>query len=659
MIKKFKYMVKGIKNPIAELVDFAIDYSKYEDKKRGHSYVTSKTCNVTELDDFINRANAAWEAVCLFVDSMEPGGITLEISSFVQQIRGDYDKIWPYIQVKFGKSFYRISLPTVYSETENYNLTNRFGKYYVRNDIRDIVTEWLCGNYTVNTALLNKEDTEVTMNATQETDLFVVLDKGEVWSVDTGALVRQANKTSICDWKRGWMFRYARERVNGQVLNVVLNGESERGLEIEVSETYRGSLSCICNVVGNRVLCRGLYELEKLYRDGRSNLPDAVFDKLLKVSKFDGDEEKFHEYIDKKFGKLPPRTTHTNSAGVCSDKWSGGTILAEKYPAETKILSQDKIRDADKLNNVVREWASPCVVSWKLDGCAVRLHYRGSKFVRAESKGKARDVSGLMKLVDGWPETISHGRPMVEDWFADREWFVTGELVARDDRRSVAAGFLLRKDVDSEQTYKIASKLDFIVYDSNICEFNSESKYVSPINLYSQMLNLLQEGGFRVVRLREFKDAHDFADWDSAEDIPSNYDVDGLVVRINDIDKYALMGETNHHPKGSIAFKFEDVWYRVKPDVIVGKKGDNNVRKFIARFKPITINGKQVSSAVYQPIDDGGWKYEIPPYKDLRYGLQEYQIFRGKVPLEEAVDCKEIEVCLRGCVIPQWRFITK
>ena len=132
--------------------------------------------------------------------------------------------------------------------------------------------------------------------------------------------------------------------------------------------------------------------------------------------------------------------------------------------------------------------------------------------------------------------------------------------------------------------------------------------------------------------------------------------MDGLVVRLNDVSKYASLGETSHHPKGSVAFKFEDVWYRVKPKRIYGKRGSNNVVKLVAVFKPITIDGKKVSSATWQPTDEEMFelKYDANFWYRTDVDAGWYQVWQGGIH-KEPFEPEEIEVCLRGKVIPQWR----
>lgn len=617
MIKKFKFMVKGVENP---LTNFVIRAISHEQKGKDNHLIRCRCYIQSELDDFVNRANAAWESVCEYVKKDETCKVQLEISL--------EKNMKPYLQVTFGGKLYKIAIPENGNGIES--LKKEFGDYYGNEHFYEAVYGWINGDYTVSLWSGN-------MKASQETDRFVIYESG-IWSVDSGEL----ESSNEFDVETSYIFTYKRASYKKSKL------EFEFGDKLIVVESGAGILQAeLCNV--EQIRMGQLVELEKLYRDGRSNLPDSIFDKIMEQCGISEEE------LQTACGECGYKG-HYNSYGVSSEVSSA--MLP--YPAELCILSQNKVRDVEKLNEITRSWGGRSVVSWKLDGCAVRLYYKGPNFVRAVTKGKARDVTELMRGLRGFPTTIHHGHPIIEPSFEDKEWFVTGELVAVNARRSVAAGYLLRKDYDSDETVELSERLEFFAYDSDICKYHSESPMVAPITLYSQMLTLLgHECGFNVVELSEFNGGVGI---DDLPEMPQSFDVDGLVMRVNDIKKYEAAGATSHHPKGSVAFKFEDTWYKVKPKLIYGKDGDNKVVKLIAEFKPILIDGKSVSSAVWQPksdpklcleFDEKLWRTKGCGYK-VMYGLGD-----NKVSFEEAFNVDEIEVCLRGRVIPQWRLVSE
>lgn len=633
MINKYKYTVKGIENPLTEIMIKVLNY-KYKDNKGNWLLNGSKSERITlsDLDNFVNRANSVWERVCdLRKEKDTP--VNFEVSSVTQFFEKNYIeyKILPYVQLGFGSSFYRINIP---EGAMNFKfLQESFGEYYRNEDVSNIIDDWINGYYTGN--LIPKKESEMKA-VTQETDAFVISDK-EVWSIDSGEKV-----SDFVETRESYISEYKRLDYKSSSLEFFKDGERTLVCELTKDETGNPNVECVSVCETEMIGMKELTKLERWYREGRSNLPDRVFDNIM-VKLGVTEEELQRECND------VPYAQHYNSIGI--DSAENVDLRVANYPAESTILSQNKVRDVKELERIVRSWNGKAVVSWKLDGCAVRLYYKGGAFVRAETKGKRRDVTELMNRIDGFPSVIARGLPVNEPWFRDQEWFVTGELVGVNCRRSVPAGYLLRKSVDDNDVDEIASRLSFVAYDSNVFKFSRKQKWIAPINLYSQMMSMLRrEVGFRTVEICEFRGGEQISDLAANEEPdllqPQGFDTDGLVIRVNDIKKYVSVGETSHHPKGSVAFKFEDEWKVVRPTRIYGRTGVYGVVKVIAEFEPVSFGGKVVKSAVWQP-------------RNAVYNWAADEVKVDGKELEESFDLSKIEVCLRGCVIPQWRPIIK
>lgn len=629
MINKYKYKVKGIENPLTEIVIKVLSY-KYKDNKGNWLLNGSKSERITlsDLDDFVNRANLVWETVC-DLRKEKDATVNFEVSSVTQVFSRDY-KILPYVQLGFGRSFYRMNIP---EGAMNFKfLKESFGEYYRNEDVSNIIDDWINGYYTGN--LIPKKESEMKA-VTQETDAFVISDK-EVWSIDSGEKV-----SDFVETQESYITEYKRFDYKSSSLEFFKDVEKTLVCELTKDKTGNTNVECVSVCETEMIGMKELTKLERWYREGRSNLPDRIFDNIM-VKLGITEEELQKECNDVTYAQ------HYNSIGV--DSVENVNLRVANYPAESTILSQNKVRDVKELERIVRSWNGKAIVSWKLDGCAVRLYYKGGTFVRAETKGRCRDVTELMGRIEGFPRVIPRGLPANEQRFQEQEWFVTGELVGVDCRRSVPAGYLLRKSAD-DGTNETASRLRFVAYDSNIFKFTRKQKWIAPINLYSQMMSMLKyEAGFDVVGMCEFKGCDQISDLVANEEpdlrSPQDFDTDGLVIRVNDIKKYVSMGETSHHPKGSVAFKFEDEWKVVRPTRIYGKAGLYNVVKVIAEFKPVSFGDKVVKSAVWQP-------------KCATYCYLEDAVYINGKKLEESFDLSKIEVCLRGCVIPQWRPIVK
>lgn len=303
----------------------------------------------------------------------------------------------------------------------------------------------------------------------------------------------------------------------------------------------------------------------------------------------------------------------------------------------SEIKSLAKVRDISKVKSFLTRH-KPLSASWKYDGCAVRIILSKGKLIKAYTKGKQRDVTQLMALVlDKYLNTMA---PSQREAFS--EVAITGELIMPDNGRAIAAGYLLQNYIEDSIAIKdFGYKLSFIVYDLDATPNTRQDEDVTRIDSLSHThaMNMV-ENTFNMPTVRPFLIYND-ADVDDyingkMDDPREGYDTDGIVFRINDYHDFKNKGETKHHPRGAIAFKFEDEWHQVIANLFEAKSGSNGTTKIIASFDPIVIDGKTIEKAVWQPVlstKDDQVRFDIDRLKP------------GAM----------IDVCLRGKVIPQFR----
>ena len=381
-------------------------------------------------------------------------------------------------------------------------------------------------------------------------------------------------------------------------------GHDDRYYASIVSIDLRDGGSVTLRVNDDVVLCSlqmldidDLRHFDVLYRAGRSKLSDSTFDLMMREMKVDE-------------GRIE--------------------TLSE-------IKSLAKVRDISKVKSFLTK-DGPLTASWKYDGCAVRLILRKGKLIKAYTKGKQRDVTKLMSLVVG--KYIDCMTQIQCETFS--EVAITGELIMPDAGRAIAAGYLLSKYIEDSLYFSdFGYKLSFIAYDLDATPNTRQDEDERRIDSLSHThaMNMI-ENTFNMPTVEPFliynaKDVDDYINGKMADPRPG-YDTDGIVFRINHYHDFKNKGETKHHPKGAIAFKFEDEWYQVIANSFETKCNPNAATKIIASFDPIVIDGKTIEKAVWQPV------------LSTRNG----EVILAMDKLNEGV---MIDVCLRGKVIPQFR----
>lgn len=361
--------------------------------------------------------------------------------------------------------------------------------------------------------------------------------------------------------------------------------------------------------------------IEKSYREGDSDfvLPDSEFDEL------------------------------RNVLGITEEE------VQENEEVINPILSLEKCRTIDDIKKFVERVAGHSATWWvisdKMDGCALRLIYNGvtGALLTAFTKGKRRDVSNLAKLLAEAgviPAVLNFsGNGKVKSGYY-KTLEITGELCASD--RKIVAGLLGLKSPTKENITGVDG-LTFLAYDSATmsdytkCAISNDIRasriqQEKEMSYFEQMLLEIKMLGFNIVPhvsksqqsmlmlVRECLEARN-SDCLHLSAKYKTLPTDGIVIRVDNNDLFKKAGATSHHPRGAIAIKFEEDWQPVTVQEKSVVMGTNNVQKVVIKFAPVTVNNRNITSATAQ--------------------------FTGADNVEIG---QSVLVCLRGKVIPVWRF---
>lgn len=281
------------------------------------------------------------------------------------------------------------------------------------------------------------------------------------------------------------------------------------------------------------------------------------------------------------------------------------------------VFSYEELREFD--SRVRETVAQPeYTVEPKVDGLSVALEYVDGRFVRGATRGDGlvgEDVTENLKTVRSIPMTLENapGRLIVRgEVFMPKSVFEKLNA-AREERgealfanpRNAAAGSLRQLDP------KIAAErqLDILVFNLQLAEgVEFES--------HSQTLDYLRQLRFKVI-------PYDLCtDMDRAEGLIQSidkkryglaYDIDGAVIKLNDLSLRRRMGSTAKFPRWAAAFKYPP---EVKPTVVrdiivqVGRTGVLTPKAVVA---PVRLAGTTVTNATLHNQD-------FISEKDIRIG---------------------------------------
>ena len=297
----------------------------------------------------------------------------------------------------------------------------------------------------------------------------------------------------------------------------------------------------------------------------------------------------------------------------------GGSPSNLFAPVTHKIpmLSLDNVFDNNELEDfftrIPNENLSNYVCEMKIDGLAVSLIYEDGKFIQGATRGDGKtgeDVTENLRAIKSIPEVLVNfpsGRVeirgevlMTLDSFnklnSERE--ENGENPFANPRNA-AAGSLRQ----SAKNNDIISKrgLDFFAY------YLVEAENFG-IKTQNDALNYISEMGLPVQKAwktcENLNEVFDFINHWHNERFNLNYVTDGVVVKINDLTKWNIIGATSHAPRWAIAFKYppEEALSKILDiKISIGRTG---VLTPVAILEPVRLAGTLVKRAGLHNFDE-------------------------------------------------------
>ncbi|GAB6100006.1 NAD-dependent DNA ligase LigA [Halanaerocella petrolearia] len=288
----------------------------------------------------------------------------------------------------------------------------------------------------------------------------------------------------------------------------------------------------------------------------------------------------------------------------------GGEPINEfnKIEHEVPLLSLDKSFSADELrefdNRVQKEVDKDIdyIVELKIDGLSASLHYEDGVFRQGATRGNGQvgeDVTHNLKTIRSIPLKLEQeinlevrGEVfMPQDQFLrlNKEQEEAGEDSFANPRNA-AAGSLRQLDP------QVAANrpLDIFIYDS---------AYIDEVefNTHQEKLDYLEELGFKVNDQRQvcnnIEQVIEYCTKWTEEREELNYGIDGIVIKVNQLQLQEELGTTAKHPRWAIAYKFpaQQKETSIKDiEVTVGRTGALTPT---AVLEPIFLDGSVVSRA--------------------------------------------------------------
>jgi len=240
----------------------------------------------------------------------------------------------------------------------------------------------------------------------------------------------------------------------------------------------------------------------------------------------------------------------------------------------------------------------------KIDGISASLNYKNGELIKGLSRGdgeEGEDITANLKTIKDIPLKISHKDFPDEIDIRGEVFIETNDFkkIEKDfaNPRNAASGSLRQKDPKKTELIP----LKFIAYTFG---FSSEMK----IDKQSDFIKTLDKWGFKTSELNKtIKGIDNLVKYHSKIEekrFSLNYDIDGIVYKVNDLTLQKRLGLMATAPRWAVAHKFSANYSITKIldiDIQVGRTGALTP---VAKVKPVNIGGVMVSNATLHNEDE-------------------------------------------------------
>ncbi len=294
------------------------------------------------------------------------------------------------------------------------------------------------------------------------------------------------------------------------------------------------------------------YHSDKYYNQDTPEISDFEYDNLMKELIKLEEENPELKRIDSPTNRV---------GGVALDKFEQITHKNHMLSLSNAYSAKD-LRDFDKRVKEMTGEDTEYVVEFKIDGLSVGITYENGEFKYAATRGNGligEDISKNAMTIKSIPLKIEDKREIIvrgevyiskENFEKVNEYQEEHDLQIFANPRNLAAGSL--RQLDSKLTAK--RPLDIFIFNlENIDELED-------IKTHSDSLEYLKKLGFSVSenykKCKNIDEVIEFIEYWTENRGNLKFDIDGMVVKVNDISKRNIMGFTAKSPRWAIAYKF-------------------------------------------------------------------------------------------------------
>ena len=284
--------------------------------------------------------------------------------------------------------------------------------------------------------------------------------------------------------------------------------------------------------------------------------------------------------------------------------------------------SEEEVGDfIERVHKLVEKKEVPFCCELKMDGTSISLLYEKGKLVHAVTRGNGRvgdDVTANIKTIKTVPLKLSGDVPDVIEVRGEVYMSLAtfrGINAQREEEgletfanpRNAAAGSL--KLLDPREVAK--RKLNLVAY--------GVGEGQTPVAKQHELIHFLKKSGLPVSKpehlavCKDLKEIMKFAQKIQDERRHLPFEIDGIVIKVDDLKLHEILGATGKAPRYAIAYKFAPEQAETRVHEIAVQVGRSGVLTPVAELEPVFLAGSTISRATLH-------NQEEVARKDIRVG---------------------------------------
>jgi DNA ligase (NAD+) len=235
----------------------------------------------------------------------------------------------------------------------------------------------------------------------------------------------------------------------------------------------------------------------------------------------------------------------------------------------------------------------------KIDGVSFSAHFKDGKLNFAVTRGDGaigEDITDNIRVIEDFPTQIDYNEEFEvrgEVYMSKSDFIVLNEENNKNNKaifanpRNAASGSL--RQLDSQITK--SRKLSYFVWGGKISSVNNQKKMMEKFSSLDFTVN------DNIVILDDLEDIVNYYEEMYIKRADLDYDIDGLVYKVNSFELQVRMGNISRAPRWAIAHKFPAEYAETYVEDIFVQVGRTGAITPVAKLKPVNIGGVFVTRA--------------------------------------------------------------